>query len=122
MDAIIPPGVRELAGQGTGWLLFIALLGFTGWLLKEHLDLLKANSKMAEVVALALRESGEANGALAQSVRDRTPAFDALSQVVMQQGRDHEANNKAWEGWAARHDQATKDIHDDLRRALLGGG
>jgi hypothetical protein len=113
--------MEQLATQGTGWFLFVALLGFTGWLLKQHLDLLKANAKLAEVVALALRESGEANGTLAQSVKDRTPAFDSLSQVVMQQTRDYETNNRAWEGWASRHDAATKEIHEEqieVRRLL----
>jgi hypothetical protein len=117
----LPKGLTELATQGTGWVLFLALIPFAGWCLKGWLDTLKANGELAKVVALALRESGEANGALAQSIRDRTPAFDALSQVVMQGTRDTERDTADRKEWQQRHDQATREIHDEqieVRRLL----
>jgi hypothetical protein len=72
--------------------------------------------ELAKVVALALRESGESNGDLATSVRDRTPAFDAMKEAILQLIRDIAFSNTLWREWTERHDAATKEILDELRR------
>lgn len=85
---LIPEGIRALAAQGTGWLLFCFAMAACSWLFRRLLKVLDDRIEEAKAVVLALRVSGEASAELAQSIRDRTAAFELLSALVTQQGKD----------------------------------
>lgn len=112
METLIPEGIRQLASQGTGWLLFLFAAAACVWLFRRLLTTLQERITEATTVALALRESAEATAELAQAVKDRTSAFDALSVLVSQQVKDYATNNQNWEKTGARWERMLEDIRN----------
>jgi hypothetical protein len=116
MDAFIPQGLRDLAGQGTGWLVACLLACAFAWAMRELLrskqtcmDMQKECSdardtshekRIAEAttIAIALRSSAEANVLLAQSMKEPVAALHNLAQLINQLLRDTETRRPMWLG------------------------
>jgi uncharacterized protein Yka (UPF0111/DUF47 family) len=129
MDSLIPEGIRQLASQGTGWLLFLFAGAACIWLFRRLLAVLEKMIEDGKTAVLALRENGEANTDLAQSVQARTGAFDRLAEAVMQLIRDISNNDTAWRDRVSRLEKNLDEIRAEQRevRRLLdirerGGG
>jgi prophage DNA circulation protein len=128
MDSLIPEGIRQLASQGTGWVLFLFASAFAFWLLSQ---LLKSKQICADQAAQATeareqlqerrveeaRQTAAALGAaattladLASSVKDRTSTLDMLVNLVKQTARDIEQNGLRWQDRVANIDRMLDDI------------
>lgn len=139
MDAFLPQGIRDLAGQGTGWLAACLLTGVCWWLLKLLLESkkdcmtlqkecgdardLSHEKRIAEATttALALRSSADASAVLAQSIRDRTVAFDNLATLVTQMARDMEVRRPMWIAEIESIKRSLADIQSRVEAVQRGG-
>lgn len=115
MESLIPEGIRQLATQGTGWVLFCFAMGALFWTFRKLLVLMDARGEEKSSMVLALREGAEANADLARSIRDRTGAFEALSVLVTQLSRDYASNNERWRERVGGMEKTLDEIQREQR-------
>lgn len=126
MDAFVPEAIRQLAGQGTGWLLFVIALAACFWLFKRLQDVQDAAEKARELLhekrlaetretLRALNDVAVAQAKLADSIKERTETLKTIAELVTQIERD---TAHAYEHWQGR----VKGMEQSLARIEGKGG
>jgi hypothetical protein len=134
MEQLIPEGVRLLAQQGTGWVLFLFVTAGGVWVLRRLLsdqqrwmllyegcqkasqDIQEKRLGEARETTAALNAGAAANMKLALSMDARTQSLETLATLVTQMNRDMERNREMWLGHLSGLLGDLKDIRERIER------
>jgi hypothetical protein len=140
MEVFVPEGLRQLANQGTGWLVACLLAAAFAWAMKallqakqdcvtmqkECTDARDANHEKriaeATAMAIALRSSAEANVLLAASMKEPVAALHNLAQLINQLLRDTETRRSVWLGELDSIKRGLADNRQQLEAMQRRGG
>lgn len=130
MTDLLPEGIRALATQGTGWLLFCFACGAVVWLFRllqasqatcaqQQRDLSEKRIEEARQTVTAMAAHAQAQIDLVESMRDRTEVLRSLDQNVTQLRRDTDAYQGRWQdrviGWERSLEEALRRL-EELQR------
>ena len=129
MDELLPEGVRQLAGQGTGWALFCFAIAALVWLYrKTNTDRERAESEKhalqekrieeARETVRTLHEGAQANIRMAAALEQQAQSRHALFELVTQMERDMERNNESWKPQAQNFERKLDEILRLLQEIL----
>jgi hypothetical protein len=132
MEQLAPEGVRLLAQQGTGWVLFLFACGACAWLLKKWMDA-KAEcfdlstkyqvaerelheKRLAEArdTVGVLHDGAKAAARLADSIEARTQTLQGVVTLVQNLEKSQDTMRPHWNG---RLDAISKQL-DDLNNRV----
>jgi hypothetical protein len=108
MDAFVPEGIRQLAGQGTGWLIATMLVAVILWLYRRLETVQTASETARELLHEkrllearetlgALNEVAKAQTELADAITARTETLKTIAALVTQIERDIGSQYEHWQ-------------------------